>query len=122
MKANEPSDVTERPSQDADRTDIERTEPRLLSRRAPAFALVAGALGAIWQHYLIVYENEFNVLLVFAPLIAIVGLGGVIDPRITVSVLPQGKDLSRSWRFFGWSFIIAGVAVSAAVAFGLYGL
>jgi len=93
--------------------------PRLV---AFGCAVVGGVCLAV-NHYEAMNSGRiYWWILFFAPLILFLGIGGIFDPRILLSIGDKGKHFPLRIKVIGGVLAIAGLIVSAYLALGVYRL
>ena len=85
-------------------------------------AVFAGGLLAL-NHYEAMNDGKVYMMIVFLmPLFFLLGIGGLIDPRIIWSIGPKGQHFPMRIKVIGGLLAIAGMLVSAYLALGVYRL
>jgi hypothetical protein len=94
----------------------------MTSRLGPALC-TAGGVGLLVVNHLTARGGVLWLAIVFlAPMVTLLGIGGLIDPRVLWSIGPRGKLLPRAIRIAGGCLALAGIVVSAVLVFAVYGL
>jgi hypothetical protein len=98
-------------------TNISETDvPK--GRTAPALVATIGAAFLIVDHLTLAHGGSFSLAIVFlAPMFTLLGLGGLVDPRIVWSIGPRGKSLPTGIKVVGACLAMAGIAVSGGLLF-----
>jgi hypothetical protein len=74
------------------------------------------------NHWVFVSDQEYYVALVaLGPLTAMIGLGGLVEPRLIMAIGVHGKALPFRLRLAGHLLVFAGLATSVALVFFVYG-
>ena len=83
-------------------------------------ALVAGGLLA-WNHSNSMHGGEGSLAIVlFAPLFLLLGIGGLVDPRLAWAIGPRAQHFPMRIKVIGGFLAVAGLAVSAYLSLGVY--
>ncbi len=101
----------------------EADEPGWRPTRKLALALIVGSAGMLaFNHYEAVESEEVYLAIVFiAPLMLMLGLGGLVDPRV-VWAIGKYRNLVPPWpRRIGAALVAAGLTVSGFLAFWYLG-
>lgn len=92
--------------------------------RGKALLMVLLGAGCIaGNHWLATSEGKVYFWLVFmGPLILLLGIGGLFDPRISQSIGPRGKYFPVHTKVIGGVLALCGMLISAYLALGVYRL
>jgi len=92
-------------------------------RIVPAICAAIGAGLLAINHFSAARDGAIWIFILFlAPMFTLLGLGGLVDPRILWSIGPRGKLLPKGVRLLGAGLAVAGIAVSAALILLVYRL
>jgi hypothetical protein len=92
-------------------------------RGGPAICAAIGAGLLAVNHLSIERDGAFRFGILFlAPMFTLLGLGGLVDPRIFWSIGPRGQVLPTAVKVVGACLAMAGIAVSVALIFLVYEL
>ena len=103
--------------------DEAEVDPAWAQRKGPLLiVVVAGALLAL-NHYEVTNEGKVYLWIVLmAPLFFCLGVGGLIDPRLSFVMGSQGRDFPTKIKALGGLLVAAGMLASAYLALGVYHL
>ena len=114
----------EHPADKSDKTDTtDVAGPKWRPTRKLAVAVAVGSAGVLaLNHYKAVESGEVYLVGVFlAPLVLMLGLGGLVDPRVLWAI-GKYRHLVPPWpRRAGAVLVAAGLAMSAFLAFWYLG-
>ncbi len=98
-------------------------DPAWARRKGPLLiVVVAGALLAL-NHYEATNNGKVYLWIVLmAPLFFCLGVGGLIDPRLSLAMGPQGRHFPTKIKALGGLLVAVGMIASAYLALGVYRL
>jgi hypothetical protein len=92
-------------------------------RLVAAGMAAAGAFGLVLNHFLPASQTVGRLLLLcLGPIAVLLGIGGVVEPRIVWAVGKYGRDLPVVYKIIGGALGIAGLAVTILLFLFVYRL
>lgn len=85
--------------------------------------LIVGVTGGVLavNHYNAMDSGKVYLwAILLAPMLFLLGIGGLFDPRIALSIGPKGQHFPLKIKVIGGLLAVAGMLVSAYLALGFY--
>jgi hypothetical protein len=93
----------------------------LRGRLAPLIiAVLSGGILAANHVFFLHQGKTILVIVLLAPMFLLLGVGGLVDPRLLWSIGPAGRELPLGIKLIGVGIAVAGLLVSAFLMFAVY--
>ncbi len=92
-----------------------------MKRSTAALLAIVGGIASAANHAAYVWKDSFYVVLLLGPFMMVIGLGGLIDPRVLAAIGVKGRALPLRFRVAGHLLALGGLACSAALFYWVYG-